>query len=78
MTDTETVARKIISLMVTRFGVRPNGSVQIRQLTHLAQDRLNLTEMEVAAGIAFAVEKGWVVQQENGLIRITTAGFAEA
>lgn len=78
MNNAEEVAHAILSMMVTRFGVRPNGSVHISSLAVAALARHNIAEVELQAGIKYAVEKGWVIQQENGLIRISDTGFAEA
>lgn len=77
-TDLDYIARKTLLLMVTRFGVRPNGSIYINQLTIAVQNYLQLSAEDVAAGIDYSVEHGWLVQQQNGLVRITDAGFTEA
>jgi hypothetical protein len=76
--DLEHIARQMLLVMITRFGVRPNGSVQINDLSILVQGQLQLDTEDIMAGIDFAVGRGWVVQQQNGLIRITEAGYKEA
>lgn len=78
ISDPEYVAGQLLSFMVVHFGVRPQGAVLLADLSVLAQHMLNVQVEDVVSGVGFAADQGWVVNQSNGLIRITDVGYVNA
>lgn len=78
ISDSEYIAGQLLSFMVIHFGVRPQGAVLLADLSVLAQQMLNLQAQDVATGVEFAADHGWVVNQNNGLLRITEEGYVNA
>ena len=75
--DPEYCARIVLDVFVSDFRCRADGSLPMQSIAVWTRKR-NLNQLDLEAGVAYAVQQRWLETIPSGQHRLTQEGFDES